>query len=88
VLRLRTHKRSVSRSGTLTFYWSDAALTRLLTSMLYEVAPTDPSTFAMVAALLGGAAFVAGCVPAQRAARVDPISPYAALSAVFALDPC
>jgi ABC-type antimicrobial peptide transport system permease subunit len=49
------------------------ALTHFLTSMLYGIRPTDPVTYAAVAALLGGVALVAAYVPARRASRVDPI---------------
>ena len=49
------------------------ALTRLMTHTLFGVSPTDPLTFAGVAALLVAAA-LAGCfVPAKRAIRVDPL---------------
>ncbi|HEX9565071.1 MAG TPA: ABC transporter permease, partial [Gemmatimonadaceae bacterium] len=49
------------------------ALTRVLGSMLYEVTPTDPWTFAAMLAVLGAAAFVASSIPARRAAGVDPV---------------
>ena len=49
------------------------ALTRLITSQLFGVKPTDPATFAMVAFLLVGVAMLATLVPALRATRVDPI---------------
>ncbi len=42
-------------------------------SLLYRVSPFDPITFAAVAALLVGVAFLASYVPARRAMRVDPV---------------
>jgi ABC-type antimicrobial peptide transport system permease subunit len=49
------------------------ALTRLMSSLLFGVGATDPLTFAGVAALLAAAALLACCIPAWRAARVDPM---------------
>ena len=49
------------------------ALTRLLGSQLYSVAPTDPGTFTAVAVLLSGIALAATLPPALRATRVDPV---------------
>ena len=48
-------------------------LSRLLTSYLYEVTPTDPTTFIVISALLVGVAAVACYVPARRALGVDPV---------------
>lgn len=45
----------------------------VLRGMLHEISPTDPVTFASMAALLLVAALAATAVPARRAARVDPI---------------
>jgi len=47
-------------------------LTRVLASMLVEVKPTDPVTFASVAVLFLVIAFLASWLPALRAAGLDP----------------
>jgi ABC-type lipoprotein release transport system permease subunit len=48
------------------------AATRVLASMLVEVKPTDPVTFASVAVLFLVIAFLASWLPAVRAAGLDP----------------
>ncbi len=48
-------------------------ITRLMASMLYEVRPGDPATFAIVCLLLMVVAAVACLVPARRATRVEPM---------------
>jgi putative ABC transport system permease protein len=50
-----------------------AAASRLLTTMLFEVKPTDPMTYVAVAAVLATVALAASYVPARRAAAVDPL---------------
>ena len=51
-----------------------AAASRVLASMLFGVSPTDPLTFACIAALLLGVALAASTIPARRASAVDPIT--------------
>jgi putative ABC transport system permease protein len=49
------------------------ALTRLLTTMLFEVKATDPFTFATGALVLFAAALAACWIPARRAMKVSPL---------------
>jgi putative ABC transport system permease protein len=50
------------------------ATARLLTAMLFEIKPNDPSVYLSVVALLGAAALVASYIPALRASRIDPLT--------------
>jgi predicted permease len=49
------------------------ALTRLMSSMLFGVSPSDPLTYAIVVAGLSVVALLACQLPALRATRVDPL---------------
>jgi predicted permease len=49
-------------------------LTRLMTTLLFGVGPTDPPTYAAVSATLAVVALVATYLPARRAARLDPVA--------------
>jgi len=49
------------------------ALSRMLQTLLFEIKPTDPFTFAIIPLALAGVALFACWVPARRAARVDPM---------------
>jgi predicted permease len=50
-----------------------AVVTRWMASVLFDVKPTDPLTFVVVAVVLGTVAFLASYIPARRAMRVDPM---------------
>ena len=60
-------------SGVLAGLLGSLALTRFLQSMLFDVKPTDPVTYAALAALLAAVALFACFIPARRATRVDPL---------------
>ena len=51
-----------------------AGLTRLLSSLLFDVSATDPLTFGLTATLLALVAVPATWIPARRATKVDPLT--------------
>ena len=48
-------------------------VSRLFTSVLFEVKPTDPLTFIPVSLILIAVALVASYIPARRATKADPM---------------
>jgi putative ABC transport system permease protein len=49
------------------------ALSRVLTSMLFRISPTDPVTIGIVASVLSLIALLACYFPAHRASKIDPV---------------
>jgi putative ABC transport system permease protein len=49
------------------------ALTRVMSTLLFGVTATDPTTFTLISLLLVGVAAIASYIPARRATKVDPI---------------
>lgn len=50
-----------------------AALSQLMSALLYEINPIDPVTYGVVVVGLLAAAAVASYVPARRVTRIDPV---------------
>jgi ABC-type antimicrobial peptide transport system permease subunit len=51
---------------------SAAAASRYLSTLLYDIKPTDPATYILASLALAAAGIAAVLVPARRAAHVDP----------------
>jgi ABC-type antimicrobial peptide transport system permease subunit len=49
------------------------AVTRVMSNLLFNVTPTDVTTFAAVPLVLLGVALIACLIPARRATKVDPL---------------
>jgi predicted permease len=74
VLRLvLNHGLKMALAGVALGLIAAFGITRLMTSMLFGVSPTDPATFAVIASLLTAVALLACLLPAFRATRVDPL---------------
>jgi predicted permease len=58
--------------GTAIGLGAAAGVTRVMTSLLFDVSPVDPLTYAGVAMLLMTATLLASYIPARRISRVDP----------------
>jgi putative ABC transport system permease protein len=50
-----------------------ALLSRSMTTLLFNVRPTEPTVYAAVSVVLIGVAVLASYLPARRAARIDPL---------------
>jgi putative ABC transport system permease protein len=64
---------SLALAGILIGVLGALAVTRVLSTFVFGVTPTDPVTFILVSVFLGAVAFLASYIPARRAAKVDPI---------------
>jgi putative ABC transport system permease protein len=64
----------LSLAGVALGTFAGLAAARALRGLLFHVSPTDPLTFAAVAAALAAVATLASYLPARRATRVDPMA--------------
>ena len=75
ILRLiLTHGMKMAFAGVVVGLIAAFALTRLMSSMLFGVRPTDPITFVIIPCVLVSVALVACYLPARRATKVDPLN--------------
>lgn len=63
----------LTAAGVVCGLGASVALTRLMSSLLFEVSRFDPITYGAVAVGLVAAAALASYLPSRRAATVDPI---------------
>ena len=74
VLRLvLTQGLMVAMTGIAIGLLAALAVSRLMSSLLYGVTPTDPLTLAVVSGILLVVTIAAGYLPARRALQVDPL---------------
>jgi predicted permease len=64
---------ALTAAGLAIGFLGALGLTRLLSSLLFGISPRDPGTLLLVSAVLAAVAAAACYIPAQRAARVDPL---------------
>jgi predicted permease len=67
------HALVVTTIGTAVGLAAAIAGSRLLTSLLYGVSPTDPATLVLVSVGLIAVAVLAAYLPARRATKIDPV---------------
>jgi predicted permease len=65
---------AVALAGVAVGLWVASLTTGLMGSLLFEISPRDPFTFATVACVLVGVSALATLLPARRAAGVDPLN--------------
>ena len=69
-----SHAFKLACVGTVAGVAAALALARLLKSLIFNVSPADPATFASVAAMVVVVALLAGYLPARRATATDPMN--------------
>jgi putative ABC transport system permease protein len=64
---------TIAAAGLLLGLSASLLVTRVMSSLLFEIGPRDPITFAAVTVLLALVALVACYLPARRATRIEPV---------------
>lgn len=64
---------ALAAAGILLGLAAAFGLTRLLRAQLFQISPTDPLTYAVLALSLAAVAMAANFLPAHRATKVDPL---------------
>jgi putative ABC transport system permease protein len=64
---------ALALAGTLVGIAGAAALTKLMSTLLYDTSPTDITTFAAISVLFVTVALVACLIPARQITRIDPL---------------
>ena len=67
------HGAALTAAGIVLGLAGAAAAGRVMRSLLFDISPTDPVTFASVPLLLGAGALIACALPALRASRIAPL---------------
>jgi predicted permease len=60
--------------GTIVGLGLTFTIVRLMRSMVFAIRPSDPTTFVVVALVVGAISVLAAYIPARRAARIDPLA--------------
>jgi predicted permease len=68
------HVAAITLAGLAAGVVAAAATGRFINALLFNLAATDGTMLALTAVALGGAAALAGFLPARRAARIDPMT--------------
>jgi hypothetical protein len=71
-VKMRTRALGLAGLGVVLGLGAALVLSRFLTSLLYEVSPTDPATLGGLSLFLMAVALLSAYLPARRAARLDP----------------
>ena len=67
------HVLQVVGAGLAAGLLASVLTSRVLGNLLFEVQPTDPTTFVSVALALVGVGIAASYVPVRRSTRIDPV---------------